>query len=156
MWARSRNAICRNGGNDSGLSRAARQLFAAFVFAFITFPAASLAQQGMGARSKLPVINKITSNGPTRSAFTGSVQSLDRKLKVLNVTGGPGPTTAIFPLSKKTKISSISGQKLRLAALTPGTNVLVYYEQNAARRTVQQVIVLGPAASHTKKTPHAS
>jgi hypothetical protein len=155
MWARSRRMKVENFLREfgSGWRGLAWWLLAACLFAF---PPASLAQEGMGPRSRLPVINKITSNGPTRAAFTGSIQSLDPKLKVLNVSGAQGRSMAIFPVNKKTKVSSISGQKLRLAALTPGTNVIVYYEQNAARRTVQQIIVLGSSASHTKKTPHAS
>ncbi|HTV53364.1 MAG TPA: hypothetical protein VMI06_00440 [Terriglobia bacterium] len=102
------------------------------------------------------MINKITSNAPTRSALTGKVQFLDTKLKVLDVSDGQGGSTAIFPLNKKVKVSSISGQKLKLAAVTPGTNVIVYYEQRDARRTVQQIIVLGSDASRNKKHPHSS
>ena len=124
--------------------------------AFIQFPSMSFAQQELGSRSKLPVINRITSNGPTRSAFTGSVESLDPKLKILDVSSAHGRSTALFPLSKKTKISSLTGQRLKLASLTPGTTVIVYYEQNAARRTVQQVIVLGSDAPQIKKNPHTS
>jgi hypothetical protein len=122
----------------------------------LQFGSPTFAQFQAGPRSKLPVINKITSNGPTRSALTGKVQSLDRKLKVLDVSDGHGGSTAIFPLNKRVKVSSISGQKLKLAAVTPGTNVIVYYEQRDARRTVQQIIILGSDASQTKKHPHSS
>jgi hypothetical protein len=115
----------------------------------------AFAQFQPGSRSKLPVINKITSSGPTRSAFTGKVQSLDTKLKVLNVTEGKGRSTAIFPLNKKVKVSSISGRKLKLAALTPGTNVIVYYQQRDAQRTVQQIVILGSGASPARKSSHS-
>jgi hypothetical protein len=132
-------------------------LLAACFLACLQVPSQGFGQQeGMGPRSKIPVINKISTTGPTRSAFTGSVQSLDGKLKILDVSGAHGRNTAIFPLNKKTKISSINGQKLKLAALTPGTNVIVYYEQSAARRTVQQIIVLGSGASPTKKNVPSS
>jgi hypothetical protein len=120
------------------------------------FPGLGFAQFQAGPRQKLPVINKITSNGPARAAFTGEVQSLDRKLKVLNVSGGRNEGTVIFPLKKKVKVSSISGQKLKLAALTPGTNVVVYYEQQDARRTIQKIVILGTSASQTKKHSHPS
>jgi hypothetical protein len=119
-------------------------------------PGLGFAQFQTGPRSKLPVIDKITSNGPTRSAFTGKVQSLDAKLKVLDVTSVHGDNLAIFPLNKRIKVSSITGQKLKLAAVTPGTNVIVYYEQQDARRTVQQIIILGSGASQTKKPSHPS
>lgn len=116
----------------------------------------AFAQFSTGPRSRVPVINRITNGGPTHSAFTGRVQSLDRKLNVLDVSAARGQNTAIFPLNKKIKISSIAGQKLKLAALTPGTSIIIYYEQNAARRTVQQIIVLAPGASQTKKKSHPS
>ncbi|MGH9444546.1 MAG: hypothetical protein ACRD3O_02250 [Terriglobia bacterium] len=119
-------------------------------------PSTGTAQQGQGARSRLPVINKITSGGPTRADFTGSIQSLDRKLKVLNVSTANGQSTAIFPLGKKTKIADINGQKLRLAALTPGTNVVVYYEQSNTRRIVQRILVLPATSARTKKKTHSS
>jgi hypothetical protein len=122
----------------------------------LRFGVPGFAQFQSGPRSKLPVINKITATGPTRTAFTGKVESLDTKLKVLNVTEGHGGSTAIFPLNKKVKVSSISGRKLKVAALTPGTNVIVYYEQRDARRTVQQIIILGSGASPSKKGPHSS
>jgi hypothetical protein len=155
MFSTSKNPALANFQERTGASRL-RRIALWLLFACFSVPVLSFAQQGPGSRSKLPVINKITSGGPTRSAFTGSIQSLDRKLKVLDVSGAHGRSTAIFPLTKKIKISSINGQKLKLAALTPGTNVIVYYQQNAARRTVQQIIVLGSDAPRTKKSPHTS
>jgi hypothetical protein len=116
-----------------------------------------MAQQGASPRSRIPVVNKIATNGPTRSLYSGSVETLNQKLKILNVSANGGQYTAIFPLTKKTKISSINGQKLKLASLTPGTNVIVYYEQQNARRTVQQIIVLGSQTHPAKKkNPHSS
>jgi hypothetical protein len=119
-----------------------------------SFPA--FAQFQTGPRSKLPVIDKITSSGPTRAALTGKIQSLDTKLKVLDISEGQGRSLVIFPLNKKVKVSSISGHKLKLAALTPGTNVVVYYQQRDARRTIQQIVILGSSASQTPKSPHSS
>ncbi len=118
------------------------------------FPTLARAQQEH--RNKLPGLSKITSNGPTRQAFTGSIQSLDTQQHVLNVTAAEGGNTAIFPIRKKIKISTINGQKLNLATLTPGTNVIVYYEQKGGHRTVDQIIVLGPNAPTEKKKDHAS
>ncbi|MGH9353521.1 MAG: hypothetical protein ACRD2G_15400, partial [Terriglobia bacterium] len=89
-------------------------------------------------RQKLPVLGKIVANGPTKGAFTGIIQTLDRRNNVLEVGSADGTDTAIFPISKKVKISSIEGRKLKLAALTPGTNVVVTYEQQGGKRTVQE------------------
>lgn len=106
--------------------------------------------QSMG-RPKLPVINKITSNGPTRGAYTGVIQSLDRRNNVLEVGSADGTNTAIFPISKKVRVSSIEGRKLKLAALTQGANVVVTYEQQGGKRTVQEITVLTQAPKKTGK-----
>lgn len=128
----------------------------AAVLALLFFPASSFSQLNNSRRS-IPVINKLNSNSPLRSAFAGSVQSFDRKLKILNVNGNQGENTAIFPLGKKVKISSITGQKLKLASLTPGTNVIVYFQQQGGRRKVQQIVVLDRAGSKSyKKKPRPS
>lgn len=117
--------------------------------ALLLIPAPACAQASIG-RTKLPVINKITSNGPTRGAYTGVIQSLDRRNNVLEVGSADGTNTAIFPINKKVKVSSIEGRKLKLAALTPGANVVVTYEQQGGRRTVQEITVLTQAKSSNK------
>jgi hypothetical protein len=159
MLAHIRRATVRTGSSSNKLSMRLAQV--AFwlgpgLAILLQFGSLTFAQTQAGPMSKLPVIDKITPAGPTRSALTGRIQSLDTKLKVLNVSDGKGGNTAIFPLSKKVKVSSISGQKLKIAALTPGTNVIVYYEQHDARRTVQQIIILGSDASQNKKPLHSS
>ncbi len=107
--------------------------------------------------SKLPGIGKITSPGSGQECFTGSIQSLDRKQHVLNVSAVQSNDTEIFPIQKKVKISSAGGSKLKLASLTPGTNVVVCYEDKQGRRTVDQIIVLSSATSSAKnKTRGAS
>jgi hypothetical protein len=126
------------------------------IIAIACFLFSSLARAQEEHRNKLPGISKITSNGPTRQAFTGSVQLLDTHQRVLNVTAAGGGNTAIFPIGKKVKVSTIDGQKLRVATLTPGTNVIVYYEQKGGRRTVDQIIVLGPHAPTGKKKDRTS
>ncbi|HEX5482476.1 MAG TPA: hypothetical protein VFZ08_07595 [Terriglobia bacterium] len=126
----------------------------AAVAACLILPMRSYSQQNR--RNKLPGINKITSSGPGRQAFTGSVQSLDRQHHVLDVSAAKGQSTAIFPIRKNVKVSSIDGQKLKLASLTPGTNVIIYFEQKSGRRTVEQIIVLTPSAPAGKKDDHSS
>ncbi len=125
--------------------------------ALLVFSVAAPGQQGAGPRSKIPMVNKIDSYSPTRAAFTGSIQMLNRKMKVLGVNGAAGQSAAIFPLGKKVKISSVSGTKLKWAALTPGTNVIVYYQVLRGRRTVQQIVVLGHnKAPLNKNKAHSS
>ncbi|MGH9327587.1 MAG: hypothetical protein ACRD2B_13015 [Terriglobia bacterium] len=107
----------------------------------------------LGNHAKLPGVSKIIS-GSTRQAFTGTVQSLNRKQHVLNV--GAGENSAIFPLKKKVKVSSVGGARLNLAALTPGTNVIIYYEQQGGHRTVNQIVILAAPAASSAKKPHSS
>lgn len=121
------------------------------VFAIAASP--SPAQQ-LG-RQKLPVLGKIGTNAPTKGAFTGIIQTLDRQSKVLEVSSVNGRNTAIFPITKKVKVSSIEGHKLKLTALTPGTNIVVNYEQHGDRRTVQEITVIAKAPTG-KKPAHTS
>lgn len=103
--------------------------------------------------SKLPGIGKIASNGSTKAAFTGIVQIVDARSKVLEVSSADGKTNAIFPIGKKVKISTIEGRKLKLADLEPGANIVVNYQQSGGRRTVQEITVLSnrPVAHSSKK-----
>jgi hypothetical protein len=111
----------------------------------------------MGQRSKLPGLNKITSNGATHQAFTGKIQSLDRKHDVLSVNTIEGVDTEIFPIKKRVKVMSANGLRLQLAALKPGTSVTVFYNQKGDRRTVNQIVVLSDILrASTKKEHHPS
>ena len=100
--------------------------------------------------NKLPGLDKVTS-GPTRQAFTGKIQSFDRKRAVLTVNTVEGADTEIFPLKKKVKVTSANGLKLKLVALKPGTSITVFYELKGDRRTVDQIIVLSNIAKTGKK-----
>jgi 3-dehydroquinate synthase class II len=106
-------------------------------------------------KSKVPVIDKITSGGPTQQAFSGIVRSVDLQGEVLNVDNVNGKSTEIFPVKKKVGVYTADGDKLALAKLKPGTNVLVYYDQKGDHRTVRRIVVLagGPAK---KKSPPPS
>lgn len=131
-----------------------RVLLLSLVCLFVS--AAGRSQQRLGG--KLPGIGKSTPSGSTQQAFTGSVQSLDKQHHVLNISTSQSGSTEIFPIQKKVKISSVRGRKLKLAALTPGTNVVVYYQEKEGRRTVNQIVVLssGTTPSSKKKTPASS
>ena len=103
-------------------------------------------------RKKVPVIDKITSGAPTQQAFMGIVKSVDFESEVLNVDNITGKSTEFFPLKKKVHVVTADGDKLKLATLKPGTNVLVYFDQKGDRRTITRIVVLegGPPK---KKTP---
>ena len=103
-------------------------------------------------KSKVPGIDKITT-GSSRLAFSGNVLSLDEKHELLSVNTVQGGTTEVFPVKKGVRVSAANGKRLKLDTLTPGTNVLVYYEQKAEKRTVTEIIVLSSGASPGKNKP---
>jgi hypothetical protein len=110
-----------------------------FTLAFLAALGARSAQEDR--KHKVPVLDKINS-GPSEQAFNGTVQSLDVRHSLLNVNTVQGSDTEIFPIKKSVHVSTATGGKLKLAALTPGTNVLIYYEQKGDRRTVKNIVVL--------------
>ena len=101
-------------------------------------------------RHKVPGLDKIT-NGPTEAIFRGKVQSLNLKDKDLNVESVEGQDTEIFPITKKTRVQTAEGGKLKLDSLTSGADVMVYYEQKGDRRQVKRVEVLEPGTVGARK-----
>ena len=79
----------------------------------------------------------------------GKIQAVDVKKELLNVNTVSGVDTEIFPLKKTVHIATAEGERLSLNSLTPGTSVLIYYEQKGDRRTIKDIIVL-PAAPAEK------
>jgi hypothetical protein len=109
--------------------------------------AASLGFAQDRPKSKLPVIDKITS-GASHQAFSGIVKSLDEKHEVLNIDAVEGGVTEIFPIKKNTRVIGPDGSRLKLDDLAPGTNVIVYFELRADRRSVKRIEIL---SSESKK-----
>ncbi len=101
-------------------------------------------------RSKVPGLDKITS-GSSKLAFSGNVQSLDKEHDLLHVNTVQGGTTEVFTVKKGIRVSAANGSKLKLDALTPGTNVIVYYQQKAEKRTVTEIVVLSSGSGQDKK-----
>jgi 3-dehydroquinate synthase class II len=126
-------------------------LFAALVLLGLPFRTTIEAQEQR--KSHVPVIDKITSGGPTQQAFTGIVKSVDWKSEVLNVDNVNGNSTEIFPIKKKIHVVTADGDKLKLAKLKPGTNVLVYYEQKGDHKTVTRIVVLAGGPEKKKAPP---
>jgi len=102
-------------------------------------------------KPRVPGLDKITSPGVTQQAFMGVVKSIDLESEVINVDNIDGKSTEFFPIKKKIHVVTADGDKLKLAELKPGTNVLVYYDQKGDRRTVTRIVVL--AGQPKKKTP---
>jgi len=94
-------------------------------------------------RSKVPVIGKIA-GGSTRQAFSGKVESVDLKRKLLSVQTVEGGATEFFPIKKNVAVATAGGEKLKVQELSPGTNIIVYYEVREDRRSVSEIMVLGP------------
>jgi len=103
-------------------------------------------------KPKVPVLDKITSGGPSYQQFDGIVRSIDLESEVLHVDAIKGNATEIFPIKKKVHVVTADGSKLKLTKLKPGTNVLINYEQRGDHRTVTTIIVLAGGAVK-KKTP---
>ncbi len=120
--------------------------------ALIILQAAPLrAQQQPQNQGKIPVVGKFTP-GPGRQAFSGTVQSLDMKQKVLIVNSRQTQDSEIFPIRKTVQVEALNGKKSGLKALKPGTSVLIYFEQKRGQRRVKNIIVL---KSSKRKSQHA-
>jgi len=116
------------------------------------WPGASRAQEH---KTKVPGLDKIT-GGPSQQAFSGIVESLDKQRKVLNVNTVTGGAIEIFPIKKNVHVATADGDKLTLAEVKPGANVLIYYEQKGDHRTVKEIIVLKGEPNPGKKSPPPS
>ena len=117
------------------------------------FPCRTTIKAQEQRKPKVPVLDKITSAGPTRQQFSGIVRSVDLGSEVLNVDTVKGNATEIFPIKKKVHVVTADGDKLKLTKLKPGTNVLIYYEQKGDRKTVTQIVVLAGGAVKKKIPP---
>lgn len=154
MRAISKSMAVRDVSPRRGLSLRLAMAAAVATLALLTVVAAPAAlAQSLGGK-KLPGISKIESKGSTDVVFTGGVQMLNVRSKVLEVSTADGSSTAIFPITKKVRVASIDGRKLKLAALTPGSNVIVHYRQEGGRRIVQKIVLVSKAP--VKKAHSAS
>lgn len=106
-------------------------------------------------KSKVPIVGKLTS-GNHQQAFSGKIQSLDMKQKILNVDSLHGQETEIFPFKKNVHIESVTGEKMSLSELTPGTSVLIYFNQKSGERKIRNIVVLGSGKKQAKGKPAPS
>ncbi len=129
----------------------AAALIAIGVFALC--PAAPL--QAQSHKSKVPIVGNLTSTN-SRQAYSGKVQSLDLKQKVLNVNSLHGRESEIFPFKKNVRVESLTGERMNLKALTPGTTVLIYFNQKSGERTIRNIVVLSSGGGQAKGKPAPS
>ena len=130
------------------------------LLAFLMICAMTLAAQGPQddeQTGRIPLPTKKTLTGAHR-AFSGKVESLDLKRKILIVGTVEGAATEIFPIKKGTSVSGAKGTKLKIEELTPGTNVIVYYDYRDGRRSVNEITVLAvnPPKEEKKESPPPS
>lgn len=107
----------------------------------------AFAQQG--EKPKIPGLDKIIAANE-HLMFTGTVKSVDEKHSTMSIDG-EGGTTEIFPIKHGTHVETADGFKKRLEILSPGTRVMVYYDQRADRRTVTRIELF--ASESKKKEP---
>ena len=103
-------------------------------------------------KPKIPGLDKIIAANE-HLAFTGSVKLVDEKHNTLSVDSVEGGDTEIFPIKHGTHVLTADGFRKRLDVLSPGTRVIVYYDQRADRRTVTRIELF--ASESKKKEPHS-
>ena len=103
-------------------------------------------------KPKVPGLDKIISANE-HLAFTGTVKSVDEKRNVLSIDSVEGGTTEIFPIKHSTHVETADGFRKRLDVLSPGTRVIVYYDQRADRRMVTRIELF--ASESKKKEPRS-
>jgi hypothetical protein len=106
-------------------------------------------------KSKVPIVGKLSS-GNRQAAYSGKVQSVDMKQRILNVNALGGPNTEIFPFKKNVRIENLNGGRMGLSALTPGTAVLIYFNQKSGERTIKNIVVLSSGKEQAKGKPAPS
>lgn len=129
-------------------SASARRLVLAVALLVLTFLGLAMPRPAPAQderRTKVPVIGKIA-GGSTHQAFSGKVQSVDLKRNLLLVDTVEGSSTEFFPIKKNVPVETASGERLKVKELAPGTNVIVYYEVKEDRRSVSEIMVLGPGS----------
>ena len=101
-------------------------------------------------KPKIPGLDKIISANE-HLAFTGTVKSVDEKHNILSVNSVEGADTEIFPIKHSTHVETADGFRKKLDVLSPGTRVIVYYDQRSDHRTVTRIELF--ASESKKKEP---
>jgi len=127
--------------------RRASGRLALVISALLLLACAALAQQE--EKPKIPGLDKIIAANE-HLMFTGTVKMVDEKHSVMSIDA-EGGTTEIFPIKHSTHVLTADGFRKKLDVLSPGTRVIVYYDQRADRRTVTRIELF--ASESKKKEP---
>jgi hypothetical protein len=103
-------------------------------------------------KPKIPGLDKIIAANE-HLAFTGTIKSVDEKHNILSVNSVEGADTEIFPIKRSTRVLTADGFRRKLDILSPGTRVIVYYDQRADHRMVTRIELF--ASESKKKEPHS-
>ena len=117
--------------------------------ALLLFVGAASAQD---EKPKVPGLDKIISANE-HLCFTGTVKSVDEKHNIMSIDAVEGGDTEIFPIKHNTHVETADGFRKKLDVLSPGTRVIVYYEQRADHRSVTRIELFASEAK--KKEPHS-
>jgi hypothetical protein len=102
------------------------------------------------SKPKVPGLDKIITTNE-HLAFSGTIKSVDEKHSILSVNSVEGADTEIFPIKHTTHVLTADGFRKKLEDLSPGTQVIVYYDQHADHRSVTSIQML--ASKYKKKAP---
>jgi len=122
---------------------------ALLLLAMLTFGGAAPAQQ---EKPKVPGLDKIIAANQ-HLMFTGKVKLLDEQHNTLSVSSVEGSDTEIFPIKHSTRVLTSDGFRKKLDVLTPGTQIIVYYDQRSDRRSITQIELY--TSETKKKEPHS-
>jgi hypothetical protein len=131
-------------------ARAFRSQFVVFaglcIFAFV---GTAFAQQ---EKPKVPGLDKILSANQ-HLMFTGKIKTIDLDHNVLTVGSVEGSDTEIFPIKHNTKVLTADGYRIKVGVLSPGTRIIVYYDQRSDRRNITHIDLFTSEAK--KKEPQS-
>jgi hypothetical protein len=122
---------------------------ALLVLAIFMLVGAAPAQQ---EKPKVPGLDKIIAANE-HLMFTGKVKLLDEQHNTLSVSSVEGSDTEIFPIKHSTHVLTSDGFRKKLDVLSPGTQIIVYYDQRADHRTVTHIELY--TSETKKKEPHS-
>ena len=100
-------------------------------------------------KSKVPIVGKL-SPGRLQQAYSGKIQSVDLKQKILSVNSLNGEDSEIFPIKKNVRVENLGGTRMKVSALTPGSTVLIYYDQKSRARSIKNIIILSSGKKQKK------
>jgi hypothetical protein len=103
-------------------------------------------------KPKVPGLDKII-EANQHLMFTGKVKAVDLNRNTLSVSSIEGSDTEIFPIKSSTHVLTSDGFRKKIDVLSPGTQIIVYYDQRADRRSITHIDLY--TSETKKKEPHS-